>query len=155
MDPLGGMYSAPIKPSRLSSRSQGKYRNSKKARSSSGVSPQSSVLSVPNKMTERAWTQRVWRAWVQCLMMNKSWHSLSSLRIKLQLLGTWTGVGKVSPLTFVSSNSSYINLQMKTERSSYLLFCQTGAFSLLNIVVNPDLNHSYNFYMYMLQTCAV
>ena len=48
MDPLGGMYSAPIKPTRSSSRSQGKYRNSKKARSSSGVSPQSSVLSVPS-----------------------------------------------------------------------------------------------------------
>ena len=42
MDPLGGMYSAPIKPTRSSSRSQGKYRNSKKARSTSGVSPQSS-----------------------------------------------------------------------------------------------------------------
>ena len=48
LDPLGGIYSAPIKPTRSSSRSQGKYRNSKKARSSSGVSPQSSVFSVPS-----------------------------------------------------------------------------------------------------------
>lgn len=47
MDPLAGMYSAPLKPTR-STRSQGKNRNSRKSKSTTGWSPQSSVLSVPS-----------------------------------------------------------------------------------------------------------
>uniref|UniRef100_K1QV19 Uncharacterized protein n=1 Tax=Magallana gigas TaxID=29159 RepID=K1QV19_MAGGI len=42
-----GMYSAPLKPTR-SARSQGKNRNSRKSKSTTGWSPQSSVLSVPS-----------------------------------------------------------------------------------------------------------
>uniref|UniRef100_K1QSP2 Uncharacterized protein n=1 Tax=Magallana gigas TaxID=29159 RepID=K1QSP2_MAGGI len=44
MDPLAGMYSAPLKPTR-STRSQGKNRNSRKSKSTTGWSPQSSVPS--------------------------------------------------------------------------------------------------------------
>ncbi|XP_011441616.2 SH3 domain-binding protein 5-like isoform X1 [Magallana gigas] len=47
MDPLAGMYSAPLKPTR-STRSQGKNRSSRKSKSTTGWSPQSSVLSVPS-----------------------------------------------------------------------------------------------------------
>lgn len=48
MDPLAGLYSAPIKPTRSSTRSQGKSRHSKKDKSWSSMSPPSSVLSVPS-----------------------------------------------------------------------------------------------------------
>lgn len=47
MDPLAGMYSAPLKPTR-SARSQCNNRNSRKSKSITGWSPQSSVLSVPS-----------------------------------------------------------------------------------------------------------
>ncbi|XP_062584433.1 SH3 domain-binding protein 5-like isoform X1 [Saccostrea cucullata] len=48
MDPLAGIQSAPIKPTRSSTRSQGKSRGSRKSKNANSISPQSSVLSIPS-----------------------------------------------------------------------------------------------------------